>query len=90
VSKKRTRLESFLFDVLQPTIPILPYDSKAAKWHGEEWARLAADGRPPSFADGQIAPIATTNDLTLVTRNTSDFALFQGITVENWMEEAGE
>ncbi len=89
-SKKRTRLETFLFDVLQPTIPILPYDSKAAKWHGEERARLTADGRPPTFADGQIAAIAATNGLTVVTRNTSDFAVFPGITVENWMEKAEE
>ena len=49
-------------------------------------ARLAAQGRTPPFIDGQIAAIAMVNRLTLVTRNTNDFADFVGLTVENWFE----
>jgi tRNA(fMet)-specific endonuclease VapC len=84
-SKKRRRIEAFLFDVLLPSIPILPYDTQAAQWHGKERARLYAIGQPPSFADGQIASIAATNGLVVVTRNTADFKIFGDITVENWI-----
>ena len=52
-------------------------DGEAALWHAEERARLTAQGRTPSYVDGQIAAIAKTNDLTLVTRNTSDFVRFR-------------
>jgi tRNA(fMet)-specific endonuclease VapC len=45
---------------------------------------LTAQGRTPSYVDGQIAAIAKTNDLTLVTRNTSDFVHFADLRVENW------
>lgn len=42
-----------------------------------------AQGRSRPFADGQIAAIAATRDLTLVTRNTADFAPFEEPHVEN-------
>lgn len=86
-SKRRDAIERYLFDVVRPTMPILPYDAQAAHWHGAERARLAQTGRPPSFADGQIAAIAAVNDLTLVTANLSDFASFRGLKVINWLDE---
>jgi tRNA(fMet)-specific endonuclease VapC len=86
-SKRREAIHSFLFDTLQVTAPILPYDQTAAEWHAYERARLSQLGRPPSFSDGQIAAIAATNDLTLVTRNVADFAGFAGLTIENWFKE---
>jgi tRNA(fMet)-specific endonuclease VapC len=83
-SAKRTVIETYLKDVVGRTIPILPYDQKAARWHAEERARLAVVGRPPPFADGQIAAIAATNDLCLVTFNRDDYAAFQGLRMEDW------
>lgn len=83
-SRKRTRIEAYLFDVIGPTIPILGYDTEASVWHATERARLAAEGLMPAFADGQIAAIAQVNECILVTANTSDFAHFQGIDVVNW------
>lgn len=53
-------------------------------WH--ERARLTALGKPPSYADGQIAAIASANNLILVTRNVSDYETFTGIEIENWFE----
>lgn len=63
---------------------VLAYDERAAQWHARERARLTAIGKPPPFADGQIAAIATTNGLTLVTLNKSDFSLFADLAVEDW------
>lgn len=83
-SKQRRAIETYLFEVVERTLPILPYDAAAAGWHGEERARLQALGLTPPFADGQIAAIACTNHLTLVTRNPRDFDHFRDLSVENW------
>ncbi len=83
-SRKRAAIEAFLFDVVAPAMPILPYDANAARWHAAERARLTALGKTPAFADGQIAAIAAVNDLTLVTFNTQDFENFGEIQVTTW------
>ena len=41
-------------------------------------------GRSAPFADGQIAAVAVTNGLRLVTRNVADFAEFADLAVESW------
>ncbi|MGK7882028.1 MAG: hypothetical protein AB4060_18295 [Crocosphaera sp.] len=43
-------------------------------------------GKTPAFVDGQIAAIAYTNQLILVTNNVSDFQDFQGLQIENWFQ----
>jgi tRNA(fMet)-specific endonuclease VapC len=63
---------------------LLPYDSRAARWHAEERARLQAKGLTPAFVDGQIAAVAATNNLTLVTRNVSDYKRFRGLKIVSW------
>jgi tRNA(fMet)-specific endonuclease VapC len=83
-SNKRNIITTFLQDVVARAIPILSYDQRAASWHAEERARLTQIGRPPPFADGQIAAIAATNDLILVTFNMGDFAAFQSLRLEDW------
>ncbi len=82
--KRRTLLEAFLDEVVRATLPILPYDERAAEWHAGERARLERKGRPAPFVDGQIAAIAVTQGLSLVTSNTADFAPFQGLRVVDW------
>jgi tRNA(fMet)-specific endonuclease VapC len=84
--RRKQALTRYLEQAVQQRLTILPYDSEAALWHAEERARLAAQGHTPPFIDGQIAAIAMVNHLTLVTRNTDDFADFVGLTVENWFE----
>ncbi len=85
-SSRRCRaIEHYLRTVLE-TVPILPYDVAAANWHAAERARLATAGATPPFVDGQIAAIASANDLVLVTRNTADFQLFAGLQIENWWQ----
>jgi len=83
-SKKRAAIEAYLDEAVRSILPILPYDQEAAAWHARERARLSKRGRPPSAADGQIAAIASVNDLILVTANVKDFRRFKGLAVEDW------
>lgn len=83
-SRRRDHIERYLVDVVAATLEILPYDRRAALWHGRERARLSSAGRTPTFADGQIASIAATRGLVVVTRNLDDFRCFLDLDVENW------
>jgi tRNA(fMet)-specific endonuclease VapC len=66
------------------SFPILPYDDAAAEWHGRERARLEEIGRTPPFVDGQIAAIAHSESLTLVTANTGDYQYFGDLEIADW------
>jgi tRNA(fMet)-specific endonuclease VapC len=81
---RRRRTIATLVDELERALVILPYDATAARWHARERARLVKAGKTPAFVDGQIAAVAATHDLTLVTRNVRDFASFRGVVVESW------
>lgn len=86
--RRRSYLLDYLHEVVRPSMPILPYDAAAARWHGRARAALERDGFSTPFADGQIAAIAGADGLTVVTENTSDFEPFteldEGVHVENW------
>jgi tRNA(fMet)-specific endonuclease VapC len=82
--KRRNALEAYLADVVLPSFVVLPYDEAAAAWHAHERARLEGLGRAAPYVDGQIAAIAHTNGLILVTGNTKDFAGFRGLQIEDW------
>lgn len=83
-SRKREVIALFLYNVVKRTMPILPYDERAAEWHARQRARLSAKGMTPPFVDGQIAAIAAVNSLILVTRNMDDFKCFSKLKIENW------
>lgn len=82
--KRKQTIHDYLFDVIAATLPVLPFDAAAAEWHAIERARLAARGKVLPFADGQIASIAKTKGLTVVTANGKDFEPFADIETENW------
>ncbi len=84
--RKRERLESYVQSLLTSGLTVLAYDTSAALWHGDQRASLEAQGVKPPFADGQIAAIAATQGLVLVTRNISDFEVFDGVEVWNWFQ----
>jgi tRNA(fMet)-specific endonuclease VapC len=84
VSARRNAIERYLNEVISTSMAILPYGRDAAEWHAAERARLAAVGKTPPFADGQIMAIAYVNNLTLVTRNASDYAAFAGAKIVDW------
>jgi tRNA(fMet)-specific endonuclease VapC len=83
-SKKRSGLEDYLRTVVERSFPILAYDQTAATWHARERARLERAGKSPPFVDGQIAAIAFSHDLTLVTTNTKHFDSFAGVRLADW------
>ena len=84
--RKRERLESYVQSLLTSGLTVLAYDTSAALWHGDQRASLEAQGVKPPLADGQIAAIAATQGLVLVTRNVSDFEVFDGVEVWNWFQ----
>ncbi len=84
LSRRREQNETYLYQVILPSMDILPYDEKAAAWHAQERARLEAVGKTPPFVDGQIAAITKVNGLVLVTRNIKDYKLFSDIELQSW------
>lgn len=83
-SKRRQKLEEYVSSLLAKSVPVFSYDLNAAQWHASERARLVNLGRTPPYIDGQIAAIAVVNELILVTNNTSDYADFQNLQLQNW------
>lgn len=85
-SARKQKVSHFLETVVRATVPILPYDQKAADWHARQ-AIQQDKGITLPFVDTQISSIAYTNNLILVTRNIDDFRYLQGITLENWFSD---
>ncbi len=69
-------------------VPSLPFDDRAAEHCGEIRALLARQGRPIGPNDLQIAAIARSAGLRLVTRNISEFSRVPGLTIENWQTDS--
>ncbi|RCJ16255.1 twitching motility protein PilT [Nostoc sp. ATCC 43529] len=88
-SKRREYLRNYIYESVL-NLPIFDYDLKAAQWHAQERVRLSQIGKTPAFVDGQIASIAYSNNLILVTNNISDFEFFNGLSIENWFVSKGE
>ncbi len=85
-SKKKEHLQAYLEMLLMNGLIILPYDQLAADWYAKERARLQFQGKTCAYADGEIAAIAVSNKLTLVTRNIQDFQNFQNLSLQNWFD----
>ena len=82
--KRRSSLEGFL----APGVPvhgIMGVLQEVGAGAVEERARLERAGRNAPFVDGQIAAIAVTSGIPLVTANPTDFKWFKGLTVHNWV-----
>ncbi|MBD2248411.1 type II toxin-antitoxin system VapC family toxin [Nostoc sp. FACHB-888] len=66
---------------------IIPLDPEAARIAGRIRAELAASGTPIGPYDVQIAAIAMTNNLIVVTHNTKEFIRVNELQIEDWEEE---
>jgi len=69
---------------LAAQVPSLPFDDRAAEHCGEIRVLLTRQGRPIGPYDLQIAAIARSAGLRLVTRNVSEFSRVPGLVIENW------
>jgi tRNA(fMet)-specific endonuclease VapC len=81
--RQRT-LHQFVQELLLTGPQVLPFDREAALWLARHDARRAQSGRSAyTPMDGQMAAIAATQELTLVTRSIGLFA-DTGIRLEDW------
>lgn len=81
--QRKDAVGRFVQDVVG-TLPVVPYDAAAARIHAELRQSRERAGFTLPFVDGQIASVAIAHGLTLVTRNTKDFAELTGLRLANW------
>jgi tRNA(fMet)-specific endonuclease VapC len=62
----------------------LPFDDRSAEVYGSIRADLERKGTPIGAYDLQIAAIAISHNLTLVTHNTREFARIDRLNHEDW------
>lgn len=74
-SPRRQTLERWFSECIEAGFAgrILPFDAAAAKHWAAITADASANGRPRPVVDSMIAAIARSNNMTLATRNLSDF-----------------
>lgn len=84
-SRRRDTLERYLSSAVQPLFPILEYNADAAVIHAELRVGLERQGVTLPVADLQIASIAITHRLTVVTMDESHFSRIPSLRVQNWL-----
>ena len=84
-ASNRKKLLKLFESVLLPRATILPFDFSAAKKYGEIRSFLEKRGTPLAHADLQIASIALSMDMTLITGNLRHFQRIPQLAVENWL-----
>ena len=82
--KRKNAFDAALADLRAILPPILAYTAEASDWFATERARLERKGVDVSCEDGQIAAIAATSNLVLVTANTKHFSAFRDLSVVDW------
>jgi toxin FitB len=80
-ARRRSQLERWLQDELPLRFEsrVLPVDNTVAEAWGRTVSRAEAAGRPIGAMDAFLAATAETHQLTLVTRNVSDFPLLKAV-----------
>ena len=82
-ARNRQALEMFL-----APLEILPFDEAAVWAYGDLRAELERKGTPIGALDTMIAAHALSQQSTLVTNNTREFARVPGLSLENWVESS--
>ncbi|WP_020647825.1 hypothetical protein [Solimonas variicoloris] len=80
--ERRQQLQAFATELLASGPATLPFDGDSALWLARNERERARRGW--SSLDGQLAAIAATHELALVTRSASAFAGLAGLRVEDW------
>lgn len=81
--RHKQHLGNFLHSTLA-RLPIVTLDAAGARLQADLRWQAERTGRPISYPDSEIAAIAMAHGLTLVTRNTRDFADRPGLQLANW------
>jgi len=86
LGKRRTRLEAWLEVELRSRFAgrLLPIDEQVANRWGLLAAQAKRKGKPLAIIDGLLAATALHHNLTMVTRNISDFAGAQVTVLDPW------
>ena len=84
-ASNKTKLLKLFESVLLPRTTILPFAFSAAKKYGEIRSFLEKRGTPLAHADLQIASIALSMNMTLITGNLKHFKRVPQLSVENWL-----
>ncbi len=82
-SNNRIKMDSYVLN-LRKRYAVLDFDLAASQQAGSVRALLHTQGTPIGPYDVQIAGIALSNNLTVVTRNTREFSRVPNLKVENW------
>ena len=80
-ARNRQALEMFL-----APLAILPFDEAAVWVYGDLRAELERKGAPIGALDTMIAAHALSQQSTLVTNNTREFARVPGLALEDWVQ----
>ena len=87
--KRKDMLFDYAINQIQKLYEILPFDDFSASIYSDLVSRLQTKGKMPQKLDLMIASTAISNNLILVTRNTSDFQPIKEVSnlmLENWFE----
>ena len=74
-------------DTLLPNLPVLPFDTSAARRYGEIRVELEQRGTPTGDVDVRIAAVALAHGLKVVTGIQRHFQQVPGLETENWLDE---
>ena len=85
-SNNRIKMDSYVVSLCR-RYAVLDFDRAASQQAGVIRALLDTRGTPISPYDVQMAGIALSKNLGLVTRNTREFERVPGLRVENWHDE---
>jgi len=85
-SDNRSKMDSYVAALCRRYV-VLDFDRAASHQAGLTRALLDTRGTPIGPYDIQIAGIALSKSLIIVTRNTREFERVPGIQVENWYDQ---
>lgn len=68
-------------------VDVLSFDLACAETFGKLRGTLKRQGRPVNPIDLQIAAVALTHNLALVTNNTKDFQNIPALALEDWLTQ---
>ena len=82
-------IRDYLMTVVAPHFSIMQYDDRAAWIHADIRARLEKQGLSAPVVACQIASMAISNNMILVTKNPQDYKTItenSTLLIENWVE----